>query len=250
MSERGVALACVLLVLLALWIGLSAIAGAGVVADPLTTLRRLIAMLATPRFWKDCQTTFTAFTWSLLLSMLLGAAIGVALALDRFIGETFEPILVSFYALPKVTLYPVVLLLCGLGPASKVTFGVMHALVPVALLTRTAITQIRPVLWRSVKVMHLSRAQILRHLVLPAIAVDLVAALRIGVSLSLLGVLIGEMFAASSGLGFAAMTAMGLGDLPTILAIGVFLSVIAVAANATLLVLEGRLRRRQQAVPF
>jgi NitT/TauT family transport system permease protein len=119
----------------------------------------------------------------------------------------------------------------------------MHAMVPVVLLTRTAITQIRPVLWRSVKIMRLSPAQTLRHMILPAIAVDLVAALRIGLSLSLLGVLIGEMFASSTGLGFAAMTAMGLGDLPAILAIGTFLSAIAIAANTLLILLEGRLKR-------
>jgi NitT/TauT family transport system permease protein len=243
MTQRALALPCVLLTLLALWFALAHSAGAGVLADPITTLHRLIAMLATPRFWTDTRTTFTAFAWSLLLAMLLGSTIGTTLALNRFLAETFEPILVSFHALPKVTLYPVVLLLCGLGPASKITFGVMHAMVPVVLLTRTAITQIRPVLWRSVKIMRLSPAQTLRHMILPAIAVDLVAALRIGLSLSLLGVLIGEMFASSTGLGFAAMTAMGLGDLPAILAIGTFLSAIAIAANTLLILLEGRLKR-------
>ncbi len=83
----------------------------------------------------------------------------------------------------------------------------------------------------------------MRWVVLPAILPDLVAAIRIGGSLSLLGVLIGEMFAAKRGLGYAAVTAMGLGDIRTILAIGLFLAVIAVAANIVLLALERRLRR-------
>ena len=68
------------------------------------------------------------------------------------------------------------------------------------------------------------------------------AGVRIGFSLSLLGVIIGEMFASKRGLGFAAMNAMGLGDIPGIMAIGIFLAGFAVVSNVALLAIEKKIR--------
>ncbi len=143
-----------------------------------------------------------------------------------------------------MTLYPLVLLAFGLGMSAQVAFGVMHGLVPITLLTRNAIAQLSPVYWRTASVLRLTRVQAVRTVVLPAIVPELVAGMRIGFSLSLLGVLIGEMFAARHGLGAAAMTAMGLGDIATIMAIGLFLGLVAVAGNTALLLLERAVRVR------
>jgi NitT/TauT family transport system permease protein len=118
----------------------------------------------------------------------------------------------------------------------------MHGLVPITLLTRNAISQMKPVHLKAARVMRLGRVATVRSIVLPAILPELVAGVRIGFSLSLLGVIIGEMFASKRGLGFAAMNAMGLGDIPTIMAIGSFLIVFAVTINLALLAVEKRVR--------
>ena len=54
----------------------------------------------------------------------------------RLSGAVGEPILISLYTLPKVTLYPVVLLIFGLSLSGRVTFGAMHGVLPVALFER------------------------------------------------------------------------------------------------------------------
>ena len=46
-------------------------------------------------------------------------------------GEVAEPILVALYSIPKITLYPVILLLFGLGISAKIAFGVIHGIIPV-----------------------------------------------------------------------------------------------------------------------
>ncbi len=230
--------------LLAGWQALAASLGGTAISAPGQTVMRLAALAATPHFWRDVGETGHAFAWSLLLSMAAGLLLGVALGLSRAAGEVVEPILVTFYALPKVTLYPLVLLAFGLGMSARVAFGVMHGLVPITLLTRNAIAQLSPVYWRTASVLRLTRMQVVRTIILPAIVPELVAGVRIGFSLSLLGVLIGEMFAARHGLGAAAMTAMGLGDIATIMAIGLFLGLVAVAGNTALLLLERAVRVR------
>lgn len=237
----------VAVLLVVAWQFVHVAAGSDTVSSPLETLDALTGLMQTARFWLDVAETGQAFVWALLLSMVLGIALGVALGLSRPAGEVFEPILVTFYSLPKVTLYPLVLLAFGLGMSAKVAFGVMHGLVPITLLTRNAITQLRPVHLRSASVLHLGRSATIRRVVLPAILPDLIAGIRIGFSLSLLGVLIGEMFASKRGLGFAAMNAMGLGDTRTILAIGVFLAAFAVGANLVLLTIERMIQHRSAA---
>jgi NitT/TauT family transport system permease protein len=235
------------LALLGFWQVVHGLAGSDTITSPAATLAFLVRMMGTARFWQDAGETGLAFLWALLLSIAFGIALGVLLGLSRPAGDVVEPILVSFYALPKVTLYPLVLLLFGLGISARVAFGVMHGLVPITLLTRSAIGSIRPVYWRAARTMRLGRADTIRWIVLPAIVPELVTGIRIGFSLSLLGVLIGEMFAAKRGLGFAAMNAMGLGDIRTILAIGVFVAAFAIAANTCLLALERSIRNRATA---
>jgi len=224
------------------WKLLSLIAGSHSVPSPEATLTRLIALMATGHFWLDVAETALAFLYSLVMSVIFGVVLGLVLGANPSTSDVVEPILVSFYSLPKVTLYPLVLLAFGLGMSAKVAFGVMHGLVPITLLTRNAIAQIKPVHLKTARVMRLGPIATARSIILPAILPELVAGLRIGFSLSLLGVIIGEMFASKRGLGFAAMNAMGLGDIPTIMAIGSFLIVFAVAVNLALLAIEKQIQ--------
>ena len=77
-------------------------------------------------------------------------------------------------------------------------------------------------------------------MVLPAALPGILTGLRIGVSVTLLGVLIGEMFAAKRGLGFRLINAIGNADVPTIMAIALALSIFALVLNYLLLVLTRR----------
>ncbi len=232
---------------LAGWEVLSSTSGPHAISSPVETIEKLIGMMGTVHFWLDVAETGTAFFWALTLSILGGLVLGIILELSRSAGEVVEPILVTFYAIPKVTLYPLVLLSFGLGMPAKVAFGVMHGLVPIALMTRNAIGQLKPVYWRTAMVLRIGRIEAVRSVILPAIMPELLAGVRIGFSLSLLGVLIGEMFASKRGLGFAAINAMGLGDVTSIMAIGIFLAIIAIAANIGLLSLENAARHTKSA---
>jgi len=233
----------VLLAALALWQAVHMTSGSADVPAPALTVLRLWQMLGASRFWSDVGASCLAFIAALLISLAAGIGAGIVLGLHQPSEAAVAPLLSNFYAIPKVTLYPIVLGIFGLGMAPKVAFGVMHALVPITLLTARAIAQLRPVYLRAAKVMRLNLATTVRTIVLPAILPELLGAIRIGASLSLLGVLIGEMFAAKQGLGFAAMRAMGLGDTTAIAAIGLFLVLFAVAINTALLTIERKTRR-------
>ncbi len=92
--------------------------------------------------------------------------------------------------------------------------------------------------------MRLSRRQTLTTVVVPARMPEIVSGVRIGFSLTLLGVLIGEMFASQRGLGYLIMNAIGLYDVPTIMATILLLGDRSRSANALLLSLDRRLHHR------
>jgi NitT/TauT family transport system permease protein len=235
---------CLLFVcLLLLWQGLHWLAGDIALTSPVATLAHLRDLLATAEFWDHAAETGRAFVLGVSISLIGGVGLGTLLGLNRTAGAVSEPILVALYSLPKVTLYPLVLLCFGLGMSAKVAFAAMHGLIPVSIFTMNAIMQIKPVYWRTAKMLRLSPGQAAMTVALPAVVPEVMSGARLGFSLSLLGVLIGEMFASKRGLGFVITTAMGLGDIATIMAVAVFLSIFAVASNGILLLLERAVRR-------
>jgi NitT/TauT family transport system permease protein len=228
--------------LLLIWQCLHWIAGDIALTSPAVTFRHLGALLLTGDFWLDVAETGRAFGLGVLISLIGGIGIGVMLGLNRTAGTVSEPILIALYSLPKVTLYPLVLLCFGLGLSAKVAFGAMHGLIPVSIFTMNAIMQIKAVYWRTGRALRLSPRQTALTIALPAVVPEVIAGARIGFSLTLLGVLIGEMFASQRGLGFLITRAMGLGDIATIMAIAVFLSIFAIGTNALLLQLDRLVR--------
>lgn len=231
----------VLLVLIGAWQTVHWLNGAAL-SSPSATVQGLWQMMGTASFWDDAAETGLALLYALVLAVAGGIALGLGLGANRLAGNVAEPILVNLYSLLKVTLYPLVLLIFGLGLAAKVAFGVMHGLIPILIFTMNGIRQIKPVYFRAARAMHLSRSQIALRVVLPAVLPEVLSGVRLGFSLTLLGVLIGEMFASQKGLGHQLSNAMNLGNIDTIMAVALFLMLFALAGNALLSALSRRYR--------
>lgn len=229
----------VLLVLITIWQTVHLLNGAAI-GSPVATVRGLWQMMGTAGFWIDAIETGRALVYSLVIAVTGGIALGLGLGANRLASDVAEPILVNLYSLPKVTLYPLVLLIFGLGLASKVAFGVMHGLIPILIFTMNGVRQIRPVYFRAAQTMHLSRRQIALRVVLPAVLPEVLSGVRLGFSLSLLGVLIGEMFASQKGLGHQLSNAMNLGNIDALMAVALFLMLFALLGNALLSTISRR----------
>jgi NitT/TauT family transport system permease protein len=233
-----------LVVLLAAWQALYLVAGEVAISAPLDTARYAIELLGRPRFWPHITESLLAFAYALVISWAGGVGIGVWLGAHRLSGEVAEPMLVALYSLPKVTLYPLILLVFGLGMTAKVAFGAIHGIIPAAIFAMNAVRNIKPVYVKTAKTLNLSPLETARTILLPACLPEVVSGLRVAFSLTLLGVLIGEMFASKRGLGFVIINAIGLVDVQTMMAVTLMLFVFAAAINALLLALDHRLHRR------
>src|SRR5690348_3072238 len=237
---RALDAALLTVLMLAIWQAVGIWTRGIAVAPPLQTLAYLFDLFGTAMFWSHAAATLYAFFLAFVLSSLIGLALGLIFGVYRFTGEVAEPVLAGFYTIPKVTLYPVVLLIFGLGLSAKVAFGVMHGLVPMTLFTMGAVRSLPPVLIRTAKVLRLSPMRTMLWVVLPACLPDVVNGLRISFSLTMLGVLIGEMFSSQRGLGFLLVNGMAQNNVPLSTAVVLIIVVLAIAAN-TLMLRLGRL---------
>ena len=227
-----------------IWQGLAQWVGATALPGPVPTLSYLARFVPSARFAENAAATAIAFAFALLLAYGLGLAIGIWMGAHRLSGAVGEPILITVYSLPKITLYPVILLIFGLSLPGKVTFGAIHGILPVALLTMAAIRNIPPVYLKSARTLGLSPWQTIWNVLLPATVPEVVAGLRIGFTVTLLGVLLAEMFAAKDGLGFLIINAMTLLQTDEMITIAIVLFAFAAVANGLLLWIEHRLHRR------
>lgn len=233
----GLLLACLAI---AIWQALGWWTQGVAITPPLPTVAYLAGLVQAPSFWGHVGATLAAFAMAFAASAVLGLALGLVLGVRRFAGDVAEPTLAGFYTIPKVTLYPVVLLVFGLGVSAKVAFGIMHGLVPVTLFTLGGIRALRPVLVRTARTMRLGTWQTMRTILLPACLPSIVGGLRIGFSLSLLGVLIGEMFSSQRGLGFLLVNGLAQHNVPLTTAVVLVIVVGAVGANTLMLRLGPR----------
>ena len=237
---RRLDLLLLILLALAAWQGLGWWTQGVAITPPLPTLAYLAGLVQTPSFWGHVGATAGAFAMAFAASAVLGLLLGLVLGVRRFAGDVAEPVLAGFYTIPKVTLYPVVLLVFGLGTSAKVAFGIMHGLVPVTLFTLGGVKALRPVLVRTARALRLGPWRTMRDVLLPACLPSVVSGLRVGFSLSLLGVLIGEMFSSQRGLGFLLVNGLAQHNVPLTTAVVLVIVVGAVGANT----LMGRLGPR------
>lgn len=219
-------------------------AGEEALSPPLATFARSGQLLHSRIFWGHVSATGIAFLYACLIALAGGLAVGFALGVNRFAGEVGEPILTSLYSIPKITLYPVILLVFGLGVSAKVAFGAIHGFFPVALFTIGAMKNTSPALIKTARVLRLSRLDAVRTIYFPAAMPEIVTGLRVGFATTLLGTLIGELFASDRGVGFILIRAMEAHRVTDIMALTLLLFAFAAGANAILLALEHRVHRR------
>jgi len=228
--------------LLALWQVVHWAVGPDVVSSPWATIVRAWQLIGTAAFWGHAAATATAFGLASLIAIAAGVALGLWLGLRRFAGDVADPVLGTLYSVPKITLYPLILLAFGLGVSAKIAFGVIHGLFPIAIFTMNAIRNVAPVFRRTALVMRLGPLATAATIMAPAALPEILAGIRIGVALTLLGTLIGELFAATSGLGFALIRAMDVHAVADILAITMLIFMFAASVNAILGLIERRAR--------
>jgi len=229
---------------LVVWQLLYAVVGEVALRSPAETVAYTATLLARDTFWPHLAETAKAFGVALAISIVLGLAVGFALGFHRLMNDVLEPVLVALYSVPKLTLYPIVLLAFGLGMPAKIAFGVIHGFLPIALFTIGAVQNIKPVLIKTARVLKFGPLDMVVRVLFPAALPEIFSGLRIGFALTLIGTLLGAMFASQRGLGYLLMNAIGLHNVDVIMAVTFLITAFAAVVSSVLLAIDRRLHRR------
>ena len=128
--------------------------------------------------------------------------------------------------------------------SAKVAFGAIHGIIPIALFTINAIRGIRPILIKTGRVLNYSPLEMAWKVLIPAALPEIFTGIRIGFALTLIGTLLGEMFASQKGLGNLLMRAIGLHNVDLIMSITFLLTLVAAVATGVLLAIDRRFRAK------
>jgi NitT/TauT family transport system permease protein len=137
----------------------------------------------------------------ILIALLAGVVLGTLVGRVRAVRLALRPLVSFLFPTPKIALYPAMLIVFGLGSASKVAFGFAEALFPILLATAAGTSQVEPRLVWSAAALGTPRRATLVKVVIPAAAPAILTGARIGLVGAIVGIFLGEMIAAADGLG-------------------------------------------------
>ena len=140
---------------------------------------------------------------------LAGIACGVLLGRFRLLADLLEPVIMSFYSLPKVALAPLFVLWLGIGIEMKITLTAAVVFFLVFLNTYTGVKNVSRELVTILRLMGASEWHVLTKVVLPSAVAWVFAGLRISVPYALIGAIVGELIASNRGLGFLLSSSAG-----------------------------------------
>jgi ABC-type nitrate/sulfonate/bicarbonate transport system permease component len=136
------------------------------------------------------------------IAVVVGLVVGLAIGLQPFARRSMMPIVLLVYGLPQITILPLFILAFGIGPASKIAFGVTHGVFPIVISIVAGVQNLKPILLTSARSMGASRWHIMRYVIFPHMIPSFFAGMRLGVSGVLLGVLLAELYVSTAGIGY------------------------------------------------
>jgi ABC-type nitrate/sulfonate/bicarbonate transport system permease component len=161
--------------------------------------------VSNPILYHHFGVTFMELFGGFTIATILGVLTGISLGSRPFASSVAEPYLTSLATTPKIIFLPVVMLMFGIGPESKVAIGALAGFFPIVISTMAGTLNVRPVLINVGRALNLSRWQMLRKIYLPSIIGPIIRGMRLGLGVTIIAILLGEIKLSNAGLGFLAI---------------------------------------------
>ncbi len=153
-------------------------------------------------FVRAFATTMFEIGTAIVVAGTLGIALGVVVGSSHALAIATAPVLSSIFAIPLIILYPLLMVWLGIGPLSKVVFGVLSGFFPIALNTIDGVRAIDRRYLAFARSVGATRLQTYARIVFPLALPAIVSGLRVGTGLVVIGVVVTEMLASLGGVGF------------------------------------------------
>lgn len=213
------------------------------VPRPGQLLNTFIDVWIGPRFMADVIPSLVRLLIGLAIAIVLGIGLGLVIGSSRVHRRLSEPVLELFRAIPPPVLVPILMVMFGIGDTMKIVVIVFGSIWPILLNTIEGVRSIDEVLSDTAKVYGIHGGSRVTMVTLPAIAPYYIAGIRQALSIGLILMVISEMFAATSGLGFSIVQFQRSFAIPEMWSGIVLLGLVGVALAAAFQFFESRILR-------
>ena len=184
-----------------------ALAASGLVAPALLprpdlVATRLLGQLGDPDFLRHLGGTLRRLFAGFTIALALGVALGLAAGVDRRAEAVLRPLVRILAPIPKIALYPALVLTLGFGDASKIVLVAADALFPILLATLGGARAVEPKLVWAARAAGTSPVGAVGKVILPATLPSILTGCRIGLVISCIVVFLAEMITSTDGLGY------------------------------------------------
>ena len=169
---------------------------------PSLVFKAAVQLFASGEIWNDLRVSGLEFFWGYILSVIVAIPFGIMVGWYKRASYVFDPFINAMNATPRVALLPLVIIWLGIGILSKVGIIFLGAVFPILINTRDGVKTTPYNLLTAARSFGASEWQIFKSVVLPSTVPFILTGLRLGVGRALIGVMVGELYAATAGIGF------------------------------------------------
>jgi taurine transport system permease protein len=173
------------------------------ISKPSLIASGLVDLITSGDLLRDLAVSAVPFLYGFSAAVVIGVPLGIVMGWRVRVGYALDPLMTVFYASPLVALAPLVVIFFGVGIAGKTLIIFFLSVFPFIFNAYAGVHAVDRLLINVVRSLGGSEKDLYFKVIFPSILPYIVAGARIAVGRALIGVLVGEFFAASEGIGYA-----------------------------------------------
>ncbi len=180
------------------------------------------------KLWHDLAVSSQAFLWGFTFAVIVGIPVGLVMGWRKRVEYSLDPFLTALYASPLVALAPLFIIVFGVGVLGKAALVFLLAIFPFIFNTFAGVKSTDALLINVIRSFGGTEKDLYLKVILPSTMPYIIAGARIAIGRGLVGIIVGEFYAASEGIGFAISQAGDTYRLPDMFVGIIILSLIAI----------------------
>ena len=184
-----------------------------------------------------------------LLAAALGIFLGTIITMSQRVRQALYPNMVFFQLIPKIALAPLFIIWLGVGSPSRLAFAVFMSFFPIAISTATGLVSTSSDALRLCRSLTATQWQTFAAVRFPFAIPSIFAGLKVGITMAMIGIIVGEFVTAQEGLGYVIMFASSAGEAALLYTALVLLCVVGLSLYGCVALAE-RIAQRWYGAPF
>ena len=217
------------------------IINAFIYSSPSRIINTIIQLIKENNFFIHIYTTLLEVLISFILGISLGFIIALILYEFKILAKVIDPFLTMLNSLPKVALGPLIIIICGANTKSIILMALLINLIVSIITIYNGFISVNEYQLKLFKSMKATKLQILTKLVIPSSYQTIITSLKLNISLTLIGVIMGEFLVSKQGIGYLIVYGKQVFNLNLVMTGIILLLIISYILYKLIIMLENKL---------